>query len=314
MPAIASDPTQTPAAAARKIPHPFLSGLTIDTESLAPSTMGTNNQFLPAHLLPGTCVTICSVVPWSLTSQQYPHRNLPRYHIEAAGRDPETGKDHPYRLLHLYNTASRILLVSESRDGHVFGDAPIYALGVQTDPGNLTQGYAVDLIREWAGDHPVGNHKGKLGVSIIIGERPWQPNNEPTTQELKKLRDLQRGHHYGLIQMADEAWISNDPKTKARTGSQEYRRALEFAVRDYGEKFERHPWYIQLGPDTGAAAMGSCPVCFNPFNTNAFICGSCRYNLAEYFTTRGIKFDPKEFPGVAKEIEFMKKVQAGKPS
>lgn len=294
-----------------RIPHPFIPGLQIQSSVLRADSMGIDDPNLPAHLLPGTCVTLCSVVPWTLESHQYPHKRLPRYRLDAAGKDPENGKDHPYRILQVFNTTTQILLVNESRDGHKFGPAPVYALGTTDNPGDLMQGYANDLIREWAGDHPIGNHQGKLGVGIIIGKHPWQRNNEPTDEEVTQLRKLMRGHHYGLIEMADQAWVSNDPKVKARTGSQEYRRALEFAVRDYNEKFERHPWYIQLGPD-GTGAIGTCPVCFDPFNVNAFICGSCRYNLADYFTSRQIKCDPKEFPGVAREIEFMRKLQSAK--
>lgn len=301
----------TKTAPGTKIPHPFIPGLTINDSVLRADSMGIDDPDLPAHLLPGTCVTVCSVVPWSLTSHQFPHKRLPRYNIEAAGMDPETNEEVPYRILRLHNTTTQILLVNESRDGHKFGPAPIYALGTANSPGDLMQGYANDLVREWAGDHPVGNHQGKLGVAIIIGEKPWQRDNKPTKAEFDRLKQLQRGHHYGLIELADNAWVSQDPQVKKRTGSQEYRRALEFAVRDFGEKFERHPWYIQLGPD-GLGAMGTCPVCFNGFNANGFICGQCHYNLAEYFTTRQIDFNAREFPGVAKEVEFMKKIQSRK--
>lgn len=295
-----------------KIPHPFIPGLTIQSSALRAESMGIADPDLPAYLMPGTCVTLCSVVPWHLESRLYPHKGLPRYSMEAAGPD-ENGKNHPYRIRRLFNTTTIILKGAEDGVGHIFGPAPIYALGTEASPGDLNQGYAQDLIREWAGDHPMGSAKGKLGVAIIVGKKPWHRDNEPTDEEVQQLRILQRGHHYGLIGMADAAWVSNDPQMKKRTGSQEYRRALEFAVRDWGEKFERHPWYIQLGPDAnGLGAMGTCPACMGPFNTNAFICATCHMNLAEYFNIRGIKCEPREYPGVAKEIEFMRKIQESK--
>ncbi len=295
-----------------QIPHPFIPGLFIRSSALTPQSMGlTSNQLqaLPAYLMPGTCITIASVVPWTLQSHQFPHRGLPRYTIPAAldGKEPK-----PFQLLRLQNTTTQILLVNQSRDGHRFGNAPIYALGTEDSPGDLNQGYAQDLIREWAGDHSAGIHNGKLGVGIIIGKRPWQPDNEPTPEEIAMLNKLQRGLYYGLIGAADQAWVSNDPKLKARTGSQEYRRALEFAVRDYGEKLERHAWYIPLGSDGVGNAMATCPACAGSFNRNAFICASCRTNLADYFLQRNFQIDAQQFPGVAKEVKFLQKQMAAK--
>jgi hypothetical protein len=303
-------PAANAAPPSQKIPHPFVPGIFIQSAVLDPRSMGINAD-LPAHLLPGTCVSICSVVPWSLESHQFPHRRLPRYRLGASGPDPDTGKLVPFHLIRLQNTTTPIISGAEEGVGLVYKAAPIYALGTERQPWDMNQGYAVDLIREWAGDHPIGNHQGRLGVAIIIGKRPWQMDNEPTDEELKRLRELQRGHHYGLIEMADRAWVSNDAEVKKRTGSQEYRRALEFAVRDFGEKFERHPWYIQLGPE-GTGALGICPACMGTFNTNGFICSICHINLAEYFSQRQIKCDAREYPGAAREMEYMKKFQTAR--
>ena len=294
------------------IPHPFIPGLQISARDLTPQSMGlTSGQMnaMPAHLMPGTCVTLCSIVPWTLRSQRYPHKGLPHYTIPAA-LQPDLASSapvKPFQLLRLQNTSTMILLTSQSQDGHKFGPAPIFALGTSENPYDLNQGYAQDLVREWAGDHAAGITNARLGVGIIVGKRPWQLDNEPTTDEVAMLHRLQRNLYHGLIGAADRAFVSGDEQLKKRTMSQEYRRALEFAVRDYDEKFERHPWYIPLGSGGVANSMAACPACGGAFNRNAFICATCKTNLAEYHFERDLKADPTVFPGVAKEIEFMQK-------
>jgi hypothetical protein len=307
----------SPQAQPKTVPHPTIPGLVVNPRDLDVMAEFRDRDTLPEDItMPRNVVTICSVVPWPLVTQKYHQlRGMPVFAIPSAF-DPKVPSDFPskpdpldqpghrgFRLLRLRNTTSQIMDVNgdpQTKPGYIAKER--YAID-PNDP-TPTNGYAFDIINEWAGGRPRGEG-GKLGVAIISGQKPWARDNVPTDAELSMLHRLQHNFFKHLIRRADTAYVSQDKRNPPAWF--ECRRALEYANQLYDEPIERHPWYIGLGE---IVALTNCPACAMKFNSAAFICKECHTNLCEYFADRGIEFDPKKYPGVAQEMEFRKRKQS----
>lgn len=304
---------QAPPAQPKTVPHPFIPGLVVHSRDTDVMAEFRSSDVLPEDItMPRNVVTICSVVPWPITTQKYHQlRGMPTFAIFSAS-EPKVPSDFiskpdpldapgikGYRLLRLRNTTSMIMDVNgdpHSRPGYVAKER--YAID-PNDPSPI-HGYAFDIINEWAGGRPSGEG-GRLGVGIIVGQKPWAKDNIPTDPEVENLHKLQRNFFNSLIRKADIAYVSPDKRNPPAWF--ECRRALEYANLLYEEPLERHPWYTSLGEIN---ALVKCPACAEKFNSSAFICKSCRTNLCEYFELRQIAPEPGRFPGVVQELEFRK--------
>lgn len=275
------------------IPHPFITGLRVSASSASPG--GIHSQ-APIHL-PEATVTICSVYPRPLDSQVYYQLyGRPQFHM----RPVEKGK---YELLTLKHTFS-VLNISTGNEPPQPTPKPRYAV----DPNNpeSANGYAVNLIEEWAGGRP-GTEDGRIGVGIIIGDKPWQDGNKPLSQEIDNLHRIQRKFFLHLISKADDAFLSNDDRRKRTVAWGECRAALEYASHLYDEDVAKHPWYV--GRDSIAQSV-KCPACFEAMNAAAIICRACHTDLATHFMDHGYHIgkdwekQAKLYPGASQEILF----------
>jgi hypothetical protein len=223
---------------------------------------------------------ILSIVPWDLTSQVFHHGGgLQTYSIPAAGDDD-------YHVLEIYDSVTRILDTTRTEE-------EIASDGHQVTPRHVAaQNIVDDLLQHWAGDH-ISNKSGhRIGLIQIAGPTP-------TDAELAKVRHQQRECFRWMVDQANGFHTRGLPQRI----TQEHRRALKNLR---AEDPKKHPWYVEIGRAT-PDIPGGCPACSQPVPSTAYVCPTCRLNIAEHFHKRNRQVDPKSMPGIYEEIQFLKK-------
>lgn len=272
-------PTAPPASTAPPLPP----AVPLSPEAIREFIAQARSQGLDPARLASQARYVLSVVPWDLESQVFFHgAGRTTYSIPAA---PPDG----YQVIPVYDSSTLILDQTRAED-EIATDGHGY-----TVRSIKSRTIVDDLLQHWSGDH-ISNKAGhRIGVTEI--SKPT-----PTDEELRKIRAQQVACFRWMVEQADAYHVKGLPQRITA----EHRRALAYLR---AEDPTKHPWFVEIGRTT-ADIPGGCPACSSAVPSTAYVCPTCRLNIAEHLLRRNLHADPKTMPGIHSELAYLKSQEA----